>query len=583
MVARDIVKNSMGLRNFKVTQAISRTKIRYGAGGILVLLILAGLFAFPQMYDNASAWFKNQSGVNLGHFPWNAAFRLGLDLKGGTHLIYEADTARLAVGEQADAVDGVRDVIERRVNALGVAEPVVQTNRRGEVWRVTVELAGIKDVNQAIKMIGETPILEFKEEFGEKQMTDEQKKEMEKYNQSAEKKAENVLKLALKSGADFAALAKKNSEDPGSASQGGDLGWFGQGMMVKPFEDAVKSLKNNEITKQLVESPFGYHIIKKTGERETEKDGQKMKEFQASHILLKTKKEADYLPTEQWKITGLTGQQLSKARVEFDPNSGMPTIALSFNDEGKKMFASVTERNVNKPVAIFLDGHLISSPVVREPIRDGQAVISGDFSIAEAKQLAQRLNAGALPVPINLVSQQTVGASLGDISLKQSLLAGLLGFAAVALFMILFYRLPGILAVVALILYVFVVLTIFKMIPVTLTLAGIAGFILSIGIAVDANILIFERTKEELRRGLSINQALNEGFSRAWLSIRDSNASTLITCAILMWFGTSVVKGFAITLSIGILTSMFSAIMVTRVLLHFVGPWIKSPKWFLGK
>lgn len=575
----------MGIRNLRVTQAISRTKIRYGAAGVLILIVAAALFAFPQAYDRASDWFNQRSGIELGHFPWNIPYRLGLDLQGGTHLIYEADVSKIPSGERADALEGVRDVIERRVNAFGVSEPVIQTNRSGEHWRLIVELAGIKDVGQAIKMIGETPILEFKEEAEEQKMTDEQKKEMENFNKEAEKKARNILlKEVLKAGADFASLAKKYSEDPGSQDRGGDLDWFPEGMMVKPFEDAIKFLKDGEITKSLVQSQFGYHTIKKTGERETEKDGQKIKEYRASHILIKTKSEADYVPAGQdkWQATGLSGQQLKRANVQFDPNSGLPTVALEFNEEGKKLFAQITERSVNKYVAIFLDGEPISIPVVREPIRDGRAVISGDFTIAEAKQLSQRLNAGALPVPVNLVSQQTVGASLGLDSLSKSLVAGLVGFLAVALFMMLFYRLPGVLATLALLLYAGIVLSIFKMIPVTLTLAGIAGFILSIGMAVDANVLIFERTKEELRRGLSITQALNEGFSRAWLSIRDSNVSSLITCLILMWFGTSAVKGFAVTLAIGILVSMFSAITVTRILLHLVGPWVKREWWFLG-
>jgi len=572
----------MGIRNFRVTNTMSRQRVRWGTVGVAVLLIFTALFSFPQAYNKASDGLKSKSGIDLGHFPWNTPFRLGLDLLGGTHLVYEADVANMSSSEKSDAMEGVRDVIERRVNALGVSEPVVQTDRAGESWRVIVELAGIKDVNQAIRMIGETPILEFKEESVFTGVTEEQKKEMAAFNKEAEKKANDVLSQALKYKADFSALAKKYSEDPGSGANGGVLGWFGEGMMVKPFEDAVKSLAINQVTTKLVQTQFGFHIIKKTGEREVEKDGKKVKEYEASHILLKTKNEADYAPTDQWKLSGLSGQQLKKSSVQFDPNSGMPTVALEFNDEGKDLFAAITERNVNKQVAIFLDGTLISSPVVREAIRDGKAVISGDFGIAEAKQLSQRLNAGALPVPVTLIGQQTVGASLGADSLNKSLFAGLIGFVAVALFMILFYRLPGVLAVFALILYTFITLVIFKMIPVTLTLAGIAGFILSIGMAVDANVLIFERTKEELRRGLSITQALNEGFARAWLSIRDSNASSLITCVILMWFGASSVKGFAITLAIGILVSMFSAITVTRILLHFVGPWIKHTQWFLG-
>ena len=234
------------------------------------------------------------------------------------------------------------------------------------------------------------------------------------------------------------------------------------------------------------------------------------------------------------------------------------------------MFEEITSRNVDKIVGIFLDKQPISLPRVQQAITGGQAVITGTFDVQEAKLLAQRLNAGALPVPINLVSQQTVGASLGEIAIQRSLRAGLYGFALVALFMILYYRLPGLIAIVALLMYVAFVLAIFKLWPVTLTLAGIAGFILSIGMAVDANILIFERLKEELRLGKSLPQAMQAGFERAWTSIRDSNVSSLITCVILSWFGTSMVKGFALTLAIGIVVSMFSAITVTRTFLRMI-------------
>lgn len=572
----------MGIRDLRVTNAIPRNRIKWGTVGVIVLLVFTVLFSFPQIYNNSSDWFKEKTKINLGHLPFKSPFRMGLDLQGGTHLIYEADVNKIAVGSQADAVEGVRDVIERRVNSLGVSEPVIQTDKSGDSWRVVVELAGIKDVNQAIEMIGETPILEFKEQNTVTSLTTEQQTEMDKYNKEAEKKANNLLRQALAYNADFSSLASKNSEDTASAANNGDLGWFTQGSMVTEFDEAVKSLKVNETTKKLVKTEYGYHIIKKTGQREVEKDGKTVTEYQASHLLISTKSASDYINTGAWQSTGLDGQELKKAAVQFDPNTGMPTVSLVFNDEGKKLFGEITERNINKQVAIFLDGEVISAPMVNEAITDGEAVISGDFSVTEAKTLAQRLNAGALPVPVTLISQQTVGASLGSDSLDKSLMAGLIGFAAVALFMILFYRLPGLLAVFALTLYTFITLTIFKMIPVTLTLAGIAGFILSIGMAVDANVLIFERTKEELRRGLSITQALNEGFSRAWLSIRDSNVSSLITCAILMWFGTSTVKGFAVTLAIGILVSMFSAITVTRILLHFVGPWVKHQRWFLG-
>ncbi|MDO8509727.1 MAG: protein translocase subunit SecD, partial [bacterium] len=240
------------------------------------------------------------------------------------------------------------------------------------------------------------------------------------------------------------------------------------------------------------------------------------------------------------------------------------------------LFADITTRNAGKPVAIFLDGSPISIPRVNEPILSGSAVISGSFSLSEAKTLAQRLNSGALPVPIELISQQKVDATLGMDSLNKSMYAGLIGFLAVIIFMILYYRLPGVIAVVALALYSALSLTIFKVIGVTLTLSGIAGFILSVGMAVDANVLIFERLKEELRLKKNLRSAMEEAFVRAWPSIRDSNITTLISCFFLIWMGGGFVQGFAVTLAIGVLVSMFTAITVTRALLRFIAPWFKE-------
>lgn len=516
-------------------------------------------------------------------------YRLGLDLQGGAHLVYEADMSGIPERDRGDALGGVRDVIERRVNAFGVSEPLVQTSMSGGKSRVIVELAGIKNVKDAIKEIGETPILEFKEESGEpsRGLTEQEKKDLEKFNADALAKAKDIAKQALATAASstaFADLAKKFSEDPGSKDQGGDLGYFTRGAMVKEFEAAVfDKLKVNEITREPVKTVFGYHVIQKTGERETEQDGKKVREASARHILIRTKSERDVVPLEQWKGTGLTGKQLKRASVQFDPNTGEPNVSLQFNSEGAELFSQLTERNVGKPVAIFLDGRIISSPTVNEKISGGQAVITGRFTVVESKKLAQRLNAGALPVPINLLSQKTVGATLGEVSLNQSLFAGLIGILAVALFMIIFYRFPGLLATFALLIYTALALAIFKLVGVTMTLAGIAGFILSVGMAVDANILIFERTKEEIRRGRSVGSALDEGFSRAWNSIRDSNVSSLITCAILYWFGTSIVRGFALTLAIGILMSMFSAITITRTFLKLtMGGWAEKHLWWFG-
>ena len=289
--------------------------------------------------------------------------------------------------------------------------------------------------------------------------------------------------------------------------------------------------------------------------------------------ILKRQEEGDEEAQEldpYFKNTLLTGRYLKKSQLEFDQTTYNPHIVLEFNDEGAELFGDITSKNIGRRVAIYLDGSPISIPVVQEAITGGRAQITGDFALDEAKQLVQRLNAGALPVKIALISQQSVGASLGEDSLARSLRAILIGLIAVALFMIFYYRLPGVLAVIALAVYAILVLAIFKLIPVTLTLAGIAGFILSLGMAVDANVLIFERMKEELKSGRSRGGSINEGFKRAWPSIRDGNVSTLITAVILFWFGTSMIKGFALTLFIGVLISMFTAIVITKAFLRLV-------------
>ena len=432
---------------------------------IIILAVVTSYIVYP----------KNQ-GINIQKYGINyqndLKFHLGLDLQGGTHLVYQSDLSQIKEEDRETALEGVRDVIERRVNMFGVAEPIVQTSQKD---RLIIELAGIKDVNQAIKMIGETPLLEFKEE-----MNEEEKNEMR-----------------------------------------------------EQFKD--------------VEIP------------------------------------EEYLAQFFYKNTELGGKQLERADVIFDPNTNEAEVQLQFNSEGKDLFGEITKRNVGKKVGIYLDNVPISVPVVNEPITDGKAVISGSFSIDEAKMLVQRLNAGALPVPISLISQQTVGASLGKESIDKSLIAGFVGLFLLILFMIIYYRLQGLVSVFALILYSLIVLSIFKFIPITLTLSGVAGFILSIGMAVDANVLIFERIKEEIRKGKPITIAINEGFARAWSSIFDSNVSTVITCVILAYFGTSIIEGFAITLGIGVLLSMFSAIFITKNLLKIVAT-IKPLRnlWFFG-
>ncbi len=671
----------------------ARGKARWVFAAIVLLSLAAGLIDAGAYYNKGADWLaaKTNNIVKLPHTK-EVDFRLGLDLQGGSHLVYKAEVKDIKPDDRDDAVEGVRDVIERRVNVFGVSEPVVQTSKSGDEYRVIVELAGIKDVSEAIKMIGETPLLEFKERNTEAgRLTDEERARMEKYNNNAEERAAEVLGKVM-SGGDFAVLARKFSEDEAtkerggdlgwitekdnprifslvkdlkvgktstelhlgdrgyeivkledkrvkknpftnkeekevkashlllcyngidgcesglskeealnkineikkqatpdnfadlakkystgpSAPNGGDLGWFGKGAMVKPFEEAVFSQKTGTISGP-VETRFGYHLIYKQGERPQE-------EYKVGYILIKTMKEEDVTgPRDEWKNTELTGKNLKRARVEFNPNDNMPEVALEFDSEGTKLFAEITERNVGKPVAIYLDNYPISVPTVNEKITGGKAVISGNFNIKEAKLLAQRLNAGALPVPITLINQQTVGASLGHKSVANSLEAGVIGLILVALFMILYYRLPGVLAVFSLIIYGLSVLALFKLWPVTLTLAGVAGFVLSIGMAVDANVLIFERIKEELKSGKPLDLAIDEGFRRAWPSIRDGNVSTLITCFILIQFSTSIVKGFAVTLSLGIVISMFSAIVITRNFFNLIsGPWLEKRKWLMG-
>ena len=558
-------------------------KIRFRSFMALIVAILLAIYVFPVAWNKGADFANSKTSLKLGKLR-ETSFSFGLDLLGGTHLVYEADTKKIPFKDQASAVDGVRDVIERRVNSLGVSEPLVQTNYSSGRWRVIVELAGVKDVGEAIKQIGETPTLQFKTQnvTPNRSLTETEKKDMNEFNKKAKKNADDILSKALK-GEDFGQLAFKYSEDKGSQEKKGDLDWFREKVMVKEFEDAVKLLKNNQIRKSLLKTQFGYHIIKRTGERTIKEEEKNIKEYRVSHILIAIKSEASYMTADDyWVDAKLSGKHLERSSVQFDPNTNMPEVGLQFNVEGKKLFKEITEKNVGKVVGIFLDGKAITTPRVNGVIYDGNARITGDFDLKEARTLAQRLNAGALPVPIKLVSQQTVGATLGKISVNKSLWAGLIGFALVCLFMILYYRFAGLMSVIALLIYGVMILAIFKFVPVTLTLAGIAGFILSVGMAVDANVLIFERLKEELEEGKDLEFSINEAFRRAWPSIRDGNISTLITAGILFWFSTSLIRGFALTLSLGIVASMFTAMVISKIFMRTAGTVIKN-NWLMGK
>ena len=547
-----------------------RQKLKYKFIGVVLLAIFAGLLAYPKAVSKVPPLYNafNKLKINLG-----------LDLQGGIHLEYKADVSQIESGKIGEAMEAVQDVIERRVNAFGVSEPLVYTTKSGDEHRLVVELAGVKDINQAKEMIKATPYLEFKEQK-EKEVEKIPQEALDKINEAAKAKAQDILKRAL-AGEDFATLAKENSEDPGSKDNGGVYDFQKKGTFVPEYEDVIfnKGLKDGEIYPQLVETDYGWHIIKRIAVQ-GEGDNQ---EFKSAHILITKKTQPQ--PQTEWVSTGLSGKNLKSASVEFQSRGlSEPQVALKFDSEGTKLFADITKRNLQKKVAIFLDGEIISAPTVQSEITNGEAVITGNFSIDEAKDLVKRLNEGALPVPITLISQQSVEASLGQASLQKSVKAGAIGLLVVMLFMLIYYRYLGLVASIALLIYTALMISIFKLSPltpwgITFTLSGIAGFVLSIGMAVDANVLIFERTKEEIRNGRSVNSAVEEGFRRAWPSIRDGNYSTILTSLILIGVGTGFVKGFAIILVIGVLVSMFTAIVLVKTILKFtLGQWAENKR-----
>lgn len=544
-------------------------KIQLKFAGIIILAVVAGLISYPQVVSKIPPVYNALNKLKIN---------LGLDLQGGIHLEYKADVSNIDSAKVADALQGAQDVIERRVNAFGVGEPLVQTAKSGGENRIIVELPGIKNIEEAKQKIKDAPLLEFKEE-GEPSA--EIKQMFDQMNTQAKEKAQKIFD-EVKKGGDFEQLAKDNSEDPGSKAKGGDLDFQKKGATVAEFDKVLfeGNLKSGEIYPNLVETQIGWHIIKFIESRGEGED----KEVHAAHILFAKKDPAQY-PQFKYVDTGLTGKNLKTASAQYSNGQGLgePEVALQFDDEGTKLFAELTKKNLGKQIAIFLDGELQIAPTVQVEITNGQAVITGNYTFKEAQDIAARLNQGALPVPLTLVGQQSVEASLGMESLKKSLIAGAIGLAAVIIFMLVFYRFLGLVASLSLLIYTAIMVAMFKFTGITLTLSGIAGFVLSIGMAVDANILIFERTKEEIRRGRTIPNALDEGFKRAWTSIRDGNVSSIITSLILVVFGTGFVKGFALTLVIGVLVSMFTAVVITRTLLKFIiSDWIHGRVWMVG-
>jgi len=550
---------------------------------IVVFIVVVGMVAAPRV-----------PGLPASAQQWLDQFRinLGLDLQGGLHLEYLLDLTDIPDAQKQDAVDAAQAVIERRVNALGVGEPIIQTAQRGRERYLIVELPGIKDIQRAKDVIKETPFLEFREERSQEEIDAvlKPRKDANATKDAKQKeKAQSILQRAL-AGEDFGALAKEFSEDPGSKDKGGDLGFVKKGTLVPAFDAVLfdDALKDGSVYDKLVETQFGWHIIKKY---ETRGEGD-AREVHVAHILL-AKTPLPVTEDMRYKPTELTGKYLDGAVVNFTGGSGgvsAPAVSLQFNSEGAKIFGDLTKKNLGKTMAIYIDGHLVTAPVIQAVIANGQAEITGNYTLDEAKKLAGRLNEGALPVPIELVSQQSVEASLGAQALNKSIVAGGIGLLFVALYMLFYYRLLGLIAAGAITVYAATIITLFKLssalgtgLSITMTLAGFAGLILSIGMAVDANILIFERIREELERGRGLRLAVEEGFKRAWSAIRDGNISTIITALILMTtLGTGFVKGFAIILIIGVLVSMFTAIVLVKIIMHFTfGAFLEKHLWLI--
>ncbi len=477
---------------------------------ITILTIFSALViwpGYPKLYGPDFINYPEGPIIDVG----NDAMRLGLDLKGGTYLLTEANLAALPPDRDPDeAMESTKELLEDRVNEFGVSETEVTREGRN---RIAIQVPGVPP-DEARDLIGRTALLNFRE---------------------PEINEDGTINCITTDGVRFSVASNLVNQSQDA-----------EGNRTLTCSDAANSRTGSPVWKP------------------------------ATGVVGDATRP-------------LTGSHVTKSEYTIDPSQG-DMVQLNFNGEGSRIFEQVTQRLVGYPLGIFLDDELISSPAVPGAISGGTTVITG-LTRDEAKNLAKLISGGALPVPLTTIQATEVDATLGERTLVRGVQAGIIGIMAVMAFMVLYYRLPGVLASLALFTYIVVVMMIFKLGPligpVTITLAGIAGFVLSVGMAVDANILVFERVREELRSGRNLAQAIEHGFDRAWSSIRDSNVSTLITCAILWWFGDSfnaaLVKGFALTLAIGVLISLFSAIIVTRSLLRaIVGTPFGKSRWLFG-
>ncbi|HEX7432240.1 MAG TPA: protein translocase subunit SecD [Anaerolineaceae bacterium] len=480
-----------------------------------------GLLIFIVLLTAAVIWIDlpNNPGIHIFGINRNLDPQLGLDLRGGLEVLLEADVPASQTVTD-QSIQDARAILENRSNALGVSEVTFQVSG---ARRIVGEFPGITNQDQVIEVLKQVGQLTFVP------------------------MGQTPLQEGTKIKVDLTTVGKP----------------AGEATPLPLATSAVTPTATLSASPTAAASPTSTVATTSTP------------------VVAQT-------PTSNSPTYNalMTGTQLSSVGVTRD-TLGEYVISFTLNDAGKTLFADYTTKHVKDFLGIVLDGVVISSPQVINPITTGSGQISGKFTYDSANALAVQLRYGSLPIPLKILQTRSIGATLGQDSIRKSAIAGILGMAVVILFMGLYYRLPGVLADLALAIYVLTTFAIYKMIPVTLSLPGIAGFVLSVGVAVDANILIFERLKEELRAGRTLSQAIDLGWQRAWPSIRDSNISTLITCIILFWFGNtfgaSLVKGFSLTLALGILVSLFTAIVVTRTFLHLVLDNLKlteHPNWF---
>jgi preprotein translocase subunit SecD len=482
----------------------------------------------------------------------------GLDLRGGVQVTLEADVPATEK-VSADTMEAARAIVENRINGLGVSEPLIQLQQ--ETNRVLVEMPGVKDPEEAIKSLKGTGLLEFVD-TGPTSFPDG---------------ATITTSLGGPSGTTTAAT-------PGATPAAG-VATPGSTPAATPSATTAPTASPSP---QATPSPAATPGATPRGAG-TPAAGAVVTPGTAPTPQATPSASPTPAPGQPAVYqTVLTGKDLKSATASIDQQIGKPQILFSLTPEGAKKMADYSSTHVGQYLTIVMDKKVLSSPVIQNPITEGDGRITGSFTVQQVQSIVLQLKYGSLPVPLKVVENRTVGPTLGEDSVTKSLTAGIIGLFIVAFFMLAYYRFPGFVAVMMLLAYSALVFALFKLIPVTLTLAGIAGFILSIGMAVDANILIFERTKEELRAGKTVGAGIEAGFNRAWTSIRDSNVSTLITCTILFWFGmtfgASVIRGFALTLAIGVVVSMFTAIVVTRTvlrLLHraFSASETWAPRW----